>query len=74
MEGGRASLARELGVSPQAVYQWVKGIRPVSPRLAIKIESLTGVSRYDLRVDVFGPAPAGEQPARGGRPRKKGGV
>lgn len=53
-EGRQADLARELGVSPQAVSQWVKGQRPVPPRLALQIEQLTGVSRHCLRPDVFG--------------------
>lgn len=60
-EGGQAALARALEVSPQAVSQWVKGRRPVPPRLAIRIEELTGVSRHELRPDVFGAAPAADQ-------------
>ncbi|MEA9550512.1 Cro/CI family transcriptional regulator [Xanthomonas campestris] len=55
-EGGQAALARRLGVSPQAVSQWVKGHRPVPPKHAIAIERETGVSRHTLRPDVFGPA------------------
>ena len=53
---GQAGIARLLGVSPQAVSQWVSGMRPVPPRHAIAIEAATGVSRHDLRPDVFGPA------------------
>lgn len=53
---GQAGIARLLGVSPQAVSQWVSGLRPVPPRHAIAIEAATGVSRHDLRPDVFGPA------------------
>lgn len=55
---GQAGIARLLGVSPQAVSQWVSGVRPVPPRHAIAIEAATGVSRHDLRPDVFGPAEA----------------
>lgn len=55
-EGGQAALARALGVTPQAVSQWVKGTRPVPPRHAIAIELATGVSRHDLRPDIFGAA------------------
>ena len=58
-EGGQAALARTLNVTPQAVSQWVKGKRPVPPRLAIAIEAATGVSVHELRPDVFGPAPTG---------------
>lgn len=53
-DGRQVDLARELGVSPQAVSQWVKGQRPVPPRIALQIELLTGVSRHSLRPDVFG--------------------
>lgn len=60
-EGGQAALARALDVTPQAVSQWVNGKRPVPPRLAIRIEELTGVSRHELRPDVFGAPPA-QQP------------
>jgi DNA-binding transcriptional regulator YdaS (Cro superfamily) len=52
--GRQADLARQLGVSPQAVNQWVKGRRPVPVRLALVIERVTGVSRHELRPDVFG--------------------
>ena len=54
--GRQADLARQLGVSPQAVNQWVKGRRPVPVRLALAIERVTGVSRHELRPDVFGQA------------------
>jgi DNA-binding transcriptional regulator YdaS (Cro superfamily) len=63
-EGGQAAMARLLQVSPQAVSQWVKGKRPVPPRLALKIETATGVSRHDLRPDIFGP-----EPDKGGKRR-----
>ena len=56
---GQAGIARLLGVSPQAVSQWVAGSRPVPPRHAMAIEAATGVSRHDLRPDIFGPAPKG---------------
>lgn len=57
---GQAGIARLLGVSPQAVSQWVSGVRPVPPRHAIAIEAATGVSRHDLRPDVFGPSEAAQ--------------
>ncbi|KAF1016212.1 MAG: hypothetical protein GAK31_01701 [Stenotrophomonas maltophilia] len=60
---GQAGIARLLGVTPQAVNQWVSGNRPVPPRHVLAIEGATGVSRHLLRPDVFGPAAAndGEQ-------------
>lgn len=57
LPGGQAQLARELEVSPQFVSQLATGRRPVPPRQAIAIEEKYGVSRHELRPDVFGPAP-----------------
>jgi len=58
--GGVSALADRLAVKPPTVSQWRSGVRPVPPRLALQIEALTGVSRHDLRPDVFGPAPEGQ--------------
>ncbi|MBS0220103.1 MAG: helix-turn-helix domain-containing protein [Proteobacteria bacterium] len=60
--GGRDSdLARLLGITPSAVSRW-NGRVPV--RRAIELEVLTGgrVTRYDIRPDHFGPAPARSTP------------
>lgn len=55
-EGGQVILAKHCGVTPQAVNQWVRKNR-VPPEHVRSIEAATGVSRYDLRPDVFGPPP-----------------
>ncbi len=58
--GGQVSLAKAISVTPQAVNQWVtKGLVPAARCLAV--ETATGISRHDLRPDVFGPAPANEE-------------
>lgn len=50
--GGPAALAKAIGgVSPQAVSQWKK----VPAERVLDVERLTGISRHDLRPDVFGP-------------------
>jgi DNA-binding transcriptional regulator YdaS (Cro superfamily) len=52
----QAELARVTGQKPQAVNRWVKtGSAPA--KHCIAIEQATGVSRHDLRADVFGLAP-----------------
>jgi len=51
--GGNNALAAVLGTSPQAVSQWDR----VPPGRAIAVECATGVSRHELRPDIFGPAP-----------------
>ena len=48
--GGGAMLARELGVTRQAVYQW----KLVPPQHVLDVERITGVSRHQLRPDLFG--------------------
>ena len=55
--GGPSALARELGVSPQAVCNWSK--RGVPPERVIDIEAAVDgeVTRYELRSDIFGRAP-----------------
>ena len=50
--GGTSAMARACGVRPQAVSKWLKGKAPSNR--CVLIESLTGVSRYELRPDVFG--------------------
>jgi DNA-binding transcriptional regulator YdaS (Cro superfamily) len=52
----QAAVARHLQVTPQAVNQWVKGLRPVPPKHVLVIEADTGVTRHELRPDVFGAA------------------
>lgn len=53
---GVSKVARAVGVSRQTVSQWVR----VPPEYCVAIEAIAeGVAtRYDLRPDVFGKAPA----------------
>jgi DNA-binding transcriptional regulator YdaS (Cro superfamily) len=53
--GGPTKLGRALGITRQAVEQW-KG-RVVPPEHVLAIEKLTGVTRYELRPDIYGPPP-----------------
>lgn len=56
--GSQSALARAIGTSQATVWKWLNKDLPVTPALVLKIEATTGVSRYGLRPDVFGPAPA----------------
>lgn len=52
---GFAELAALLGVSRQAVYKWLETRVPIE-RCPV-VERVTGVSRYELRPDIYGAAP-----------------
>jgi DNA-binding transcriptional regulator YdaS (Cro superfamily) len=52
--GGAAKLAKAFGITRQAVEQW----RVVPPERVLKVEELTGVSRYEIRPDIYGEASA----------------
>jgi DNA-binding transcriptional regulator YdaS (Cro superfamily) len=49
--GGVVALARSLGVKHTSLHSWTR----VPAERARDIERLTGISRHDLRPDVFGP-------------------
>lgn len=51
--GSMAELARGLGVSRQALYQWER----IPAERVIDVERLTGVRRQELRPDLY-PAEA----------------
>lgn len=57
--GTAGELAEKIGVSPQALSQW----RRIPVGRVLDIERITGISRHDLRPDIFGPAPAQEPAA-----------
>lgn len=46
------TLAKKLGLTKAAVYAWRKNGIPVER--VIQIEEITGVSRHNLRPDLFG--------------------
>lgn len=52
--GGAAKLGPALGITRQAVEDWDK----VPPRHVLRVEELSGISRYALRPDIYGAPPA----------------
>lgn len=48
--GGGSALADALGIRPPAVANWTQ----VPAKRVLKVEELTGISRHELRPDVFG--------------------
>lgn len=55
--GSRAALARDLGVTGESVRKWELRRPPAERCLAIERATGGQVTRYDLRPDIFGPAP-----------------
>jgi len=51
--GGAPVIARELGLTRQAVNKWDE----VPSKHVLAIEKLSGVTRYELRPDLYGPFP-----------------
>lgn len=49
--GSGKALAELMGVTPMAVSYWK--VRGVPARHALKIEKITGVSRHELRPDIY---------------------
>ena len=59
--GGQTALAKAIRAShpkvkQQHVWKWLRA-RTVPAERVLAIEAATGISRYDLRPDVFGPPP-----------------
>lgn len=63
--GSQGAMAKAIGVTQPLVWQWCNGKRPVAAHHCVAIENATGgrITRYDLRPDVFGPAPQGQEAA-----------
>ncbi len=64
-EYGQTGAATRLGVSQGLVWQWLNGKTRIPAERAIDIETKTSgaITRYDLRPDIFGVAPAVERVA-----------
>jgi DNA-binding transcriptional regulator YdaS (Cro superfamily) len=50
--GGASETARKMKVTVAAIYKWKRTKLPATR--VLDIEKLSGVSRYQLRPDVFG--------------------
>lgn len=58
--GSLAALGVRLGCTSQAISQW-KRFGKVPAKRVLGLEFLSGVSRHDLRPDIYGPAPRKRQ-------------
>lgn len=53
-------VATEAGVTLAMWSRWETGARQLPASRVLDVERITGISRHDLRPDVFGPAKQGE--------------
>jgi len=51
--GGNQAVADRIGTTRQAVYEWAA----VPAKHVLVLEEMSGVSRYELRPDIYGPPP-----------------
>ncbi|WP_242148887.1 transcriptional regulator [Sphingomonas sp. BAUL-RG-20F-R05-02] len=67
--GSQSAFGRLLGKSQSTVREWLK--RELPPEFVLKVEAQTGVSRHDLRPDIYpregvSPAPGFEDQVASG--------
>ena len=65
--GSQSELARKLGISQTAVWKWTQSSKRLPAEHVLKAEKLYGVSRHDLRPDIY---PRNLRPAPVTRPRR----
>jgi len=53
LAGGQNAMARNLGVSQASIWRWINENLQSPAEHVLKIEELTGVSRHDLRPDIY---------------------
>ena len=51
--GSQSALARALGVSQPTVWHWLNISRRLPAEKVLKAENLYGISRHDLRPDIY---------------------
>lgn len=52
--GGPAAVAKLFDIRSQAVSQW----DVIPPNRVLTLEAATGISRHEMRPDIYGPDPA----------------
>ena len=53
LDNNQSEMARICGVKQPSVWAWVHGQKPLPAEHVLKVEAATGVSRHDLRPDIY---------------------
>jgi len=53
ISGSQTALAKNIGVSQQRLNNWLHRDKRIPAELVLPIERATGVSRHDLRPDLY---------------------
>lgn len=61
--GGQAATARLLGITQPSVWAWVKHGKLLPGEHVLKVEGATGISRHDLRPDLYPREPGSDHDA-----------
>lgn len=51
--GSQSQLARICGVSQPSVWKWLQSSKRLPAEYVLRVEAATGVSRHDLRPDIY---------------------
>lgn len=51
--GSQSAFARFLGVSQPSVWAWLNQDKPLPAEFVLKTEAETGISRHELRPDIY---------------------
>lgn len=60
--GNQTKLAAAVGVTQQAVSNWLYGLRRIPAEHVRRVSEATGVPAHEIRPDIF-PAPTGKRKA-----------
>lgn len=63
--GGQKSLAARIGTTQSMVWYWLaRAKRGVPGEFVLPIEAATGISRHELRPDIYPPLPAANEQSK----------
>lgn len=51
--GSQSAFARFIGVSQPSVWAWLEKGKPLPAEYVLKVEAETGISRHELRPDLY---------------------